>query len=146
MGVKQVDSIAAHARLVEAPSAVYLDVRTEEEFARGHPKGAINVPLVFLQTADQPARPNPTFLEDVARVLDRNAEVFVGCQVGGRSQRACEILAAAGFTNLANVQGGFGGSRDRAGNLLVPGWLASGLPVETGQPDGRSYAMLKKHP
>jgi hypothetical protein len=43
-----------------------------------------------------------------------------------RSQRACEMLDDAGYTDLANVCGGFGGSDD------TQGWKDSGLPVETG--------------
>ena len=41
----------------------------------------------------------------------------------------------AGYTDLANVRGGFGGSHDPS-EPPVAGWRDSGLPVETG-PTGR---------
>lgn len=142
MAIKQTTPADAHARLQASESIVYLDVRTEPEFERGHAPNALNVPVVFLDPGT-PARPNPDFVAVVSKVLRPEQEILVGCQVGGRSQKACEILAQAGFTNLANIQGGFGGMRDRGGNVVAKGWLDSGLPVETGQPTGRSYADLK---
>jgi len=142
MAIKQTNSSDAHARLQADATVVYLDVRTESEFERGHAPNAINVPIVFLDPG-APARPNPDFVAVVSRTLTPDQEIIVGCQVGGRSQRACEVLAQAGYANLANVQGGFGGARDRAGNIVAKGWLDYGLPVENGQPEGRSYADLK---
>jgi hypothetical protein len=44
---------------------------------------------------------------------------------------------------LATVEGGFGGAKDRSGAIVAAGWTDSGLPIETGQPDGRSYEDLK---
>jgi len=142
MGIKQTNPTDAYARLQENEEVVYLDVRSEPEFERGHVPKAINVPLTFL-TPGAPAQMNPDFVAVVSKVLHPDQEILVGCQVGGRSQKACEVLAQAGYTNLANIQGGFGGMRDRAGNVVAKGWLDSGLPVETGQPAGRSYADLK---
>jgi rhodanese-related sulfurtransferase len=142
MAIKQTTPDDAYARLQADDAVVYLDVRTEPEFERGHAPNALNVPVVFLDPG-APARPNPDFVAVVSRLLRPDQEIVVGCQVGGRSQRACEILAQAGYSNLANIQGGFGGARDRAGDLVVKGWLDSGLPVETGQPPGRRYADLK---
>jgi rhodanese-related sulfurtransferase len=137
MAIKQTLPTAAHERLSAAKDAIYLDVRTEAEFERGHPAGAVNVPVVFLDPTGGPARPNDQFVDQVARVARPDQEIIVGCQSGGRSQRACEILSRAGYTDLSNVQGGFGGARDRAGNV-VKGWLDSGLPVETGRGAKRS--------
>jgi rhodanese-related sulfurtransferase len=130
--IKQVAPADAHERLQSTPDALYLDVRTEAEFVRGHPAGAVNVPVVFLDPAGGPARPNDQFVSEVARIAGRDRELIVGCQAGGRSMRACEILAQAGYANLSNVVGGFGGTKDRAGTVQ-PGWLASGLPVATGK-------------
>jgi rhodanese-related sulfurtransferase len=62
--------------------------------------------------------------------------------MGGRSQRACELLAQAGWADVANVRGGFGGERDRSGAVVIPGWRDAGLPVETGSPAGAGYAEL----
>ena len=130
MPISQTTPPDAHALLAAHPDAVYLDVRTEPEFEAGHPAGALNVPVVRVDAAGRPA-PNATFAADVERLVPRTTKVVVGCQAGGRSQRACELLAVAGWTDLTNVQGGFGGGRDAAGRP-VPGWRAAGLPVESG--------------
>ena len=92
------------------PSAVYLDVRTPEEFDAGHPAGARNVAVFLLDPGTRRPRPNPGFLAVVQRHLPPATRLLVGCQSGMRSQRACELLADAGYTDLANVRGGFGGA------------------------------------
>ena len=56
--------------------------------------------------------------------------------MGGRSQRACEMLAAEGYTDLANMVGGFNGSPDQ------PGWVALGLPTATKAAAERTYDSL----
>ena len=63
---------------------------------------------------------------------------------GGRSQRACEMLEEAGFTDLTNVAGGFGGNRDASGNVVVAGWRDAGLPVTTELGDGAYAAQRAK--
>src|SRR5438093_12922009 len=119
----------AYEMLTAHPAAVYLDVRTEAEFEAGHPAGARNVPVVFFDQATGRPVPNPDFLAVVERNFPRTAMLVVGCQAGGRSQRACEILADAGYTDVTNVRGGFGGAREHG----VRGWRDAGLPVETGR-------------
>src|SRR5438067_11938965 len=93
----------AYEMLTAHPAAVYLDVRTVEEFEAGHPAGARNVPVVFFDPATRQPRPNRDFVAAVERIVPRAAKLLVGCQSGGRSQRACELLAEAGFGDLANV-------------------------------------------
>ncbi len=122
----------AHDVLLTHREAIYLDVRTVEEFAAGHPAGARNVPVMVFDPATRQPRPNPEFVAAVERTAPRSAKLLVGCQSGMRSQRACELLAEVGFTDLTNVRGGFGGLRDQMGRVVVPGWRDAGLPVETG--------------
>ena len=43
---------------------------------------------------------------DIAGDLPRDRDILVHCKLGGRSARACETLAAAGFTRLYNLEGG----------------------------------------
>jgi len=130
MGIRQVTPADAASALAATPGAVYLDVRTVEEYDAGHPAGARNVPVLVFDPATRRPRPNPEFLAIVQRHLAPDTVLLVGCQSGMRSQHACELLADAGYTDLANVRGGFGGSED------VAGWQESGLPVERG-PAGR---------
>jgi hypothetical protein len=86
-------------------------------------------------------QPNPLFAAVVTQRFAPDAPIVVGCQSGMRSQKACQILEAAGFTNLVNMECGFGGGPDAAGNPR-PGWSACGLPTAAGRPAGRSYADL----
>jgi rhodanese-related sulfurtransferase len=142
MAIKQTEPPQAYEILKANPDAVYLDVRTEAEFAQGHPAGAINIPVVFIRGPGQ-MEPNHDFLRVAESTLPRNKKLVVGCMAGGRSQRACEILEEAGFTDLTNVRGGFGGARDQSGRVVVPGWREAGLPVsdEVGE---NSYQSLRR--
>jgi adenylyltransferase/sulfurtransferase len=47
--------------------------------------------------------------EDVLAIVDalpRDRDILVHCKLGGRSAKACEALAAAGFSRLFNLEGG----------------------------------------
>lgn len=132
MDIPQTTPSEAYDLLQQHPDAVYLDVRTDPEFAAGHPAGARHVPVVFFGANGQ-ARPNPEFIASVEAIIPRAAKILVGCQAGGRSQRACELLRDAGYTDVTNVRGGFGGARDQTGRTIIPGWRETGLPVETGR-------------
>jgi rhodanese-related sulfurtransferase len=142
MPIKQLKPAEAHEVLKADPDAIYLDVRTEAEFAAGHPAGAINIPVVFIKGPGQ-MEPNPAFREVAERVLPKNRKLVVGCMSGVRSQRACDMLEDAGYADLSNVVGGFGGQRDASGQVVVPGWRDSGLPVSTELGDA-AYAALRK--
>ncbi len=120
---------------------VYLDVRTPEEFESGHPAGAFNVPL-FLRNASG-MQPNLEFSEVVKRRFPLATRLIVGCASGPRADHACRELAAAGFTEIVNMECGFQGARDPFGAQIAPGWLACGLPSEKGRPAGRTYADLR---
>ncbi len=133
MEIRETTPPEAYEALQADSAAVYLDVRTEGEFEAGHPAGARNVPVVFFDPATRQPTPNADFVATVERTIPRTAKLLVGCQSGGRSARACELLARAGFTDLTNVRGGFGGARDQSGRVVVPGWREAGLPVETGR-------------
>ncbi len=120
----------------------YLDVRSEREFEGGHPAGAVNVPLMHAAAAGM--APNPDFLAVVQAAFPKETKLVVGCQAGGRSARAAQLLEGAGFSQLADQRAGFGGSRDAGGRITEPGWAAEGLPVENGQPPSGSYEALRK--
>jgi rhodanese-related sulfurtransferase len=132
MEIPQTTPAEAHGVLTAHRDAVYLDVRTVEEFEAGHPAGALNVPVLVLDAATRRPRPNPDFVSAVENLVPRTTKLLVGCQSGGRSQHAAELLAAAGWTDVTNVYGGFGGARDQSGRI-VPGWQEAGLPVATGR-------------
>ena len=142
MPINQVEPPQAHDILKSHPDAIYLDVRTEAEFAQGHPAGAINVPVVFIKGPGQ-MELNGEFVDVVAKTLPREKKLVVGCLAGGRSQRACELLEAAGYSDLTNVRGGFGGARDASGGMVVAGWRDAGLPVSNEVGDN-SYQTLRR--
>jgi rhodanese-related sulfurtransferase len=72
--------------------ATVLDVRSKQEFAKGHIAGAVHIP--FIQVA--------------ARVgeLDASRPAVVYCRSGNRSARACAYLRRHGFA-VANLRGGY---------------------------------------
>ena len=88
MPIKQVEPPQAYEILRSNPDAVYVDVRTEGEFAQGHPAGAINIPVVFLKPG-APPQPNDSFL-DVARVRD---VTVIGNSIGGWIASELTLLA-----------------------------------------------------
>ena len=73
---------------------VLLDVRTVEEYERGHLKGAINIPV-----------------DDLRNQLDalpEEREIWVYCQAGIRGYVAQRILMQRGFSRVYNLSGGYG--------------------------------------
>ncbi len=120
---------------------VYLDVRSEPEFAAGHPAGAHNVPL--LHAGPGGMTPNPDFLAVVQGAYPRDTKLVLGCRSGQRSMRAAEMMIAAGYTQIVEQRAGFDGPRDPFGAVLEPGWGLAGLPVEQTTPGG-SYAEIRR--
>jgi rhodanese-related sulfurtransferase len=131
----------AEAKQLVDEGWVYLDVRSEPEFAAGHPVGAQNVPL--MHAGARGMTPNTDFLPMVEALYAKDAKIVLGCRSGGRSLRAAEMMAGAGYTSMVDQRAGFEGSRDAFGQLSEPGWAPAGLPVETAT-SGGSYAELKQ--
>lgn len=98
----------------------YVDVRTADEFVEGRPAGAINVPL------------DDRFVTAMGERFARDAPIVVGCASGKRSARAAALLGAAGFVRVRDQRAGWAGRRGTFGEVLEPGWLREGLPIESG--------------
>jgi rhodanese-related sulfurtransferase len=130
MSVKQIDPKQTSAILQQNPNAIYIDVRTAEEFAAGHVPGAVNIPVMTPDVATRRMTPNPKFVEAVQSQFPKDKTIICGCQMGGRSQFAADLLVQTGYSDVSNMQGGFGGARDPMGRVVAPGWLQSDLPVE----------------
>lgn len=77
------------------PNLLVLDVRKPAEFAEGHLKDALNLPLNDMTDPGSMA-----LIED-----DQN--VYVHCAGGYRSIIASSLLKRQGFHNIRNVQGGW---------------------------------------
>ena len=141
MAIKELTPQQAHDILTNDPSAVYIDVRTEGEFANGHPQGAVNIPVAFLDPG-RGMMVNSDFVRVVEANFPREKKIILGCQAGPRSTSAASMLQQAGFQDLSNLLGGFGGMRDPTGKITAPGWASSGLPVSQEQGEGVSYQSL----
>lgn len=138
MTIKSATPEQAHELVSQG--AVYVDVRSEQEFEQGHPPGALNVPIAHFGPAGM--TPNPEFLSVMQTVFAPDARLVIGCKAGGRSRKAAEVLEQAGFKDLTDMTAGWDGSRDAFGRPL-PGWSKRALPVETGLPAGQRYADVK---
>jgi rhodanese-related sulfurtransferase len=143
MSVQNVTAEEAKEILNSDSKAVYIDVRTENEFMSGHVPNAVNIPVVLPDPATRQMKPNPEFVRVVSAHFPKNKRIIVGCQMGGRSQLAAQILGQEGFEAVSNMQGGFGGAKDAMGRTVALGWSQLGFPVEMEVPAGTSYAELK---
>ena len=140
MPIQQITPLEASAALLKSSEAVYVDVRSVPEFTGGHPAGAINIPLLHMSGGGMAS--NADFQKVASAVLPKDKKLLIGCQAGGRSQKACMILEQLGYTNLSNVMGGFGGGQNPSTGEPVKGWKDSGLPVSQDNGDGVSYESL----
>ena len=76
-----------------AADLLLIDVRSPGEFAAGHVRGAINLPL-------------DRFAQDIARVApDKQAAIMLCCASGARSGMACGFLQQQGYTQVVNGGG-----------------------------------------
>ena len=99
-------------------SVKVIDVRVPEEYAFvGHPEMAWNIPVAHLTyhrkggKFEYAVKPNPHFVTDVKKVAKPTDTLLVTCRSGGRSAIACNMLAAAGFTNAYNITDGMEGDK-----------------------------------
>lgn len=72
--------------------AIILDVRSKGEFAGGHIKGAINIPVGDLQ-------------RNLSKLKDKNKPIITCCASGMRSSSAKSILNNNGYTQVYNGGG-----------------------------------------
>ena len=84
-----------------AGEALWIDVRTADEYGKGHVSEAINIPY-----------------EEIAgrigeATTDKDALIYVYCRSGRRSGIAQSSLQEAGFSNVVNV-GGFEDAKKKA--------------------------------
>lgn len=86
------------------PASTVIDVRTAEEFAGGHVKGARNLDV---QNGD---------FEAALADLDKEAPYSVYCRSGNRSATAVEMMRNAGFTNVVDL----GAVEEAAEALALP--------------------------
>lgn len=116
--------------------AVFLDVRSVEEFAAGHAPGAYNIPL--LVSRGGALQPNPSFADEVAAAMPRDRTIVVSCKAGGRSAKASAVLVGLGFDRVLDHGGGW------SGNPTDGGWVRGGGAQTTDTEPGRRHEDLKR--
>ena len=72
--------------------AVILDVRTKGEYAGGHIRGSVNIPVDQLNN-------------NTSRFTDKNKVIITCCASGNRSGMAKNILKSKGYTQVYNGGG-----------------------------------------
>jgi len=85
--------ITAKAWQMMDNGALVIDVRTPEEYAKGHIEGAPNIPHEKIADLIQEIGP------------DKSREVVLYCRSGHRAGVAQEALAKAGYSNVFNGLG-----------------------------------------
>ncbi len=135
--IKRVSAHEAKALLDEGHT--FLDVRTEAEFAAGHPVGALNVPYAFSGASGM--TPNPEFVAVAQKLFPKDTPLVLGCRSGNRSMKAAKLLEEAGYTRLVDLRPGWDGVRNAFGQVTEKGWSAEALPSETVTLGG-SFAEL----
>lgn len=71
-----------------------IDVRTPEEYAKGHLKNAVNINFY-----------DSTFASDMDK-LDKSKQLYIYCGTGIRSSKASKQLGKMGFTKVYDLEGG----------------------------------------
>src|SRR6185503_7720331 len=95
-------------KMEATPLATLLDVRTPEEFSKGHLQNAVNINW----------RDSATFEQQI-NFIDKGKPVFVYCLSGTRSAAAASKMRTEGFTEVYELEGG------------IMKWRAAGLPEVT---------------
>ncbi|MDE6022613.1 MAG: rhodanese-like domain-containing protein [Muribaculaceae bacterium] len=86
--------VVGFAKLLQSDNVQLLDVRTPEEFAEGHIKGAMNIDIY-----------NKDFIDVAEKTLDKTKPVAVYCRSGRRSADAAGLLSEKGY-KVTNLEGG----------------------------------------
>ena len=82
-------------KLTGTSDKIILDVRTADEYKKGH---LANATLIDYYGSN---------FKDQINQLDKSKPVFVYCASGGRSASAAKILGQLGFKEVYDLQGGF---------------------------------------
>ena len=104
--VKSVSAEDVKAAIDKKEKAIYLDVRTPEEYESGHLPGAINVSIQILKAKISGLIP------------DKNAKIYVYCSEGKRSASATKTLNDLGYNNAVLM------------DATLENWIKAGYPME----------------
>jgi rhodanese-related sulfurtransferase len=80
---------------IKEPNMTTIDVRTPEEFESGHIDGAINIDFYASDFTEQLGK------------LNKNNAYSIYCRSGSRTATTLSIMKDLGFTNAADLKGGY---------------------------------------
>ena len=92
--IKKIDKATVQSEVI-GKDVQLVDVRTPMEYDQGHIDDAVNFNIN-----------DEGFLNQV-ETLDKNKPVYLYCKMGGRSNRAAELLKSKGFTQIYDYTGGY---------------------------------------
>jgi rhodanese-related sulfurtransferase len=103
--VQEISVSETRKRLDVRPGLIFVDIREDHEWAKGHAKGAIHLGKGIIE-------------RDIEKLVpDLSAEIVLYCGGGYRSVLAADALQKMGYQRVFSMAGGY---RD---------WVNSGQPV-----------------
>jgi len=104
--VQEISVSETRKRLDAGAIDVFIDIREDNEWAKGHAKGAIHLGKGIIERDIEKTVPNP------------NAEVILYCGGGYRSALAADALQKMGYQRVFSMAGGY---KDwlKSGGLVV---------------------------
>ena len=106
-GKKDLNASEFQSEIKSAEAGQILDVRTVDEYNKGHIEGAVLADI------------SSNLFQEVTSKLDKSKPVYVYCLSGGRSGEAASQLQQMGFKSVINLSGG----------MLA--WQSANLPLST---------------
>jgi len=104
--VKSVSAADVKAAIDKNEKAIFLDVRTPEEYESGHLPGAINISNQILKSKIS------------AVIPDKNTKIYVYCEEISRSPLATKTLNDLGYKNAVLM------------DAKLEDWIKAGYPME----------------
>ena len=99
--IHEVSADEVRARQGRKESFIFVDVREDSEWERGHAAGAIHLGKGIIE-------------RDIEQVIpDKNADIVLYCGGGYRSALAADALRSMGYTNVHSMDGGIKAWRGR---------------------------------
>jgi rhodanese-related sulfurtransferase len=104
--IRQTTPEEVHRRQQAGDRFYFVDVREDNEWQRGHAKGAIHLGKGIIE-------------RDIERTIpDHDAEIILYCGGGFRSALSADALQQMGYTNVVSMDGGW------------KRWCQLGYPIE----------------
>lgn len=92
--IKKINKTAIKTKVI-GKDVQLIDVRTPQEYKNGFIDDAVNFNIN-----------DDTFIDQID-ALDKNEPVYLYCRMGGRSNRAAELMKARGFKKIYDYSGGY---------------------------------------